>query len=42
MFVSVSFLIKCRRSEVTVKAIGHAYEMQACQGFSKLSLSFLF
>ena len=42
VFVSVSFLIKCRRSGVIVKAIGQACEMQACQGFSKWSLSLLF
>ena len=42
VFVSVSFLIKCRRSGDTIKAIGHACEMQACQGFSKWSLSLLF
>ena len=42
VFVSVSLLIKCRRSGVTVKAIGHACGMQACQGFSTWLLSLPF
>ena len=42
VIVSVSFLIKCRRSGVIVKATGHACGMQTRQGFSKWSLSLLF
>lgn len=35
MFISVSFLIKCRRCGIVVKASGDACEMQTCQVFCK-------